>query len=371
LSLTAWLVQKKLIKKEPLLNSSSDWWLFLFFFACILSLIPAILYRVDLIKWFRELVPYLTLLLFFPLVEIATKRRVITYLALLFVVGLSIGIRNLWFYYKAINNAEFLWQLISFRETENEPILFVLMIVSLCMFLFTRSRWIRFGMLTAFLIFATSLFATFTRGYWLAAVIALFLFFIFLKPASKTRAALLMILLLSISLLLAELYLGDIFSYLSTAVVDRFTSIGESFNDVSVVNRLVESKAVWEQIKINPIMGYGLGKTYWFQPLIPRDLPTWYVHNGYLYLWYKTGLMGLIFFFGFYGIITWRGYKLYQKNSGNWGGILVLALTSCLLAMLVVNLTSPQVNQKDSLLIITLFAVIIDGFYRKPILKNT
>ena len=57
--LVGWFVRKSYSKREDIIISRVDYWLSLFLLTCLASIIPAILYQFSILKWFRELVPFL------------------------------------------------------------------------------------------------------------------------------------------------------------------------------------------------------------------------------------------------------------------------------------------------------------------------
>ena len=162
-----------------------------------------------------------------------------------------------------------------------------------------------------------------------------------------------------------EILFGNIGTFLFQAIGERFASIGKTTKDVSFLNRIIESKAIIEYIKSNPIWGFGLGSTYRFNSLIPREMPTWYVHNGYLFILFKLGIPGLISLLMFIFISIYNGYRCIRKEKDDFIRGIVIGFVACLIAMLPLTLSSPQFIQKNSLLIISLGTGIIETVRRK------
>lgn len=368
--ISGWFFGKKLKYQERILNSNTEYLLFFFIVVCFFSVLPAIIFKVNLFKWFRELVPFMTLLLFFPIVDQSFKKKYIILIICAFLaLGYYVAFHNLLFYKSAVETADKFWQLTAYRQTANEPILFVSLTLSLSLALFTKSKKILIALVFSIALFAIALFATFSRGYWLGAIISISFIFILSPKNKKIKIFGYLIIFMIIGIVFVSVFFGQLGEFIFKAIGERFTSIGTSFKDVSLVNRIKESEAVIEQIKSNPIMGYGLGYTYWFKSLIPREMPTWYVHNGYLFVLLKLGLLGILCLLGFYSTILIHGIKSIKKLNDDDIKAILIALVACLFAMLPLNITSPQFIQKDSLLIITLSAGIIESINRNIIMK--
>ena len=195
--LVGWFVRKKYSKQEDIVISRVDFWLSLFLLTCLASIIPAILYQFSILKWFRELVPFIILFTFFPIVDLVKKKHIYFIITCLFLLGFYVAISNLVFYKTAISQAEKMWQLTAFRQTANEPILFTLLILSVSLVIFLKKKLLRLVLVLAAALFAISLFATFSRGYWVAAAISLFSI-LFLTSGKEQIKIISFILILSI-----------------------------------------------------------------------------------------------------------------------------------------------------------------------------
>lgn len=358
--LAGWFSRKKFFQHEKIINTKVDLWLVIFLMSCILSLIPAILFNASLLKWFRELVPFLILFLFFPIVDLVERKEINLIILCLFFLGYYIAISNLIFYKSSIESAEKAWQLLAFRQTANEPVLFTLLTISICLIIYLKSKLIKFIMVLSAGLFGIALFATFSRGYWLAAIISLLCVALFSPKAEKLKITGYMLVLTVITLIFIEIFFGNIGGFILKAVAERFESLGETSKDISLLNRIIESKAVIGYIKSNPILGYGLGATYKFKSLIPREMPTWYVHNGFLFLFLKLGLLGTFSFLMFYLLSIYNGYVCIKKVDSNFIKAILVGIISCLIAILPLSLSSPQFIQKDSLLVIVIGTGMIE-----------
>jgi O-antigen ligase len=153
-----------------------------------------------------------------------------------------------------------------------------------------RARKARLAVWAVLALNAMNLVLTFERSFWLGAILGCT--FILVKAYADQRIRL----LLSAPLLATAAFLA--LSTLSpgtlTTAQERFMSLGRYQTDDSVIFRRVESAVVLTQIRAHPVLGSGLAATTFMGPGT-LDLP-WgarrFAHNGYLWLWWKVGLVG-------------------------------------------------------------------------------
>ena len=78
------------------------------------------------------------------------------------------------------------------------------------------------------------------------------------------------------------------------------------------------------------------------------------MHNAYLYLWFKFGIVGLVVFLISFGAKIREGIVLLRTVGDDARRASVMAAVAILTAMLVITITSPQFYARDSILIIAL-----------------
>jgi O-antigen ligase len=361
-----WYVQKSIVKREKIIQTNFDSFLLLYILILVVSFIPAFIFQVSLLKWFRELVPILTLLIIFPIIDLTkTKKQLLIILLSFFLLSFIIALKNLYFYQHALEQVTMLWEYASSRQSAHEPI-FMTMIILCSSFLITTDKKSKKIISLFFLgFFSIALLITFSRGYWLATAIGLLIVFFLLPTQKKIQLFLFTFIFSFLTILFLQFVFEKEYINIIIALTGRLSSLENLTMDISMLNRFVESEAVWELIKQNPIIGYGLGKTYIFRPLLPRELPTWYVHNGYLYIWLKTGLIGLGALVIFYSISLKNSLQCLKVYRQSKLSSLSLGISGLLIAIGVVSITSPQFIQRDSLLILAVSIGIIEVLRRK------
>lgn len=110
---------------------------------------------------------------------------------------------------------------------------------------------------------------------------------------------------------------------------------------------------LWNGILKHPILGSGFGATITYHSKDPRILQnnpageytTYAFEWGYLDLWYKMGIFGLIAFFGLLIIIFFRAWKIFTNNDrGFWEQAAAVAVFISVLSLAAVHFFTPYLN---------------------------
>jgi O-antigen ligase len=168
----------------------------------------------------------------------------------------------------------------------------------------SRTRW---ALMLALLPLLTHQFLSFTRGYWLG-LIGSALFSIAVHggrgPGSRGRWLLSVRLLAGLAGLVVAggVLLSVVFNLrnLADSALTRLSSSTGTeltFDTSSNIVRLVEYARVLEDIVLAPWLGHGLGYSFVLREPLQQQLhEQWYVHQNYLLVWLKQGLLGLALF---------------------------------------------------------------------------
>lgn len=280
-------------------------------------------------------------------------------LCLLGLVLLYVMVRNAYYYQQIILQAYMPWQLEKARVASNEVFILLALVFSTVAVLLVKNYFSKLILFTIFIGAFASLILTQSRGYWIAYTFSVLIIFFYTERRYKKNIVLYFILIFGTGIVISNLFFPDYFELITTALIERFKSIGSSTQiDISVLERIDETKRVFSKIVINPIVGYGFGVEYIKYIFFERiHVATSYVHNGYLAAWYKLGLPGLFLFLSIYFYTIKNCYFIYKKHFVVLHKIISLSIIATLFAMLLVNITSPQFLQFDSILLMTLFAV--------------
>jgi len=218
--------------------------------------------------------------------------------------------------------------------------------------------------IVSFNLLALGLIVTFTRGAWFAAFAGLITFFFMTRAHRKMMGALMMsalfALIMAAGLLVAK-------PHLIGAVGERLFSVTEEGKSGSSVGyRLDENKQALQAIARNPIVGVGIGGEYKQHTgkhgmAVVEQGEFSYIHNSYLGLAVKLGLLAIFIPFWLYRNL-WREWirhrpALYGRVEG-----LRLNLAAAMAAMsmyLVNNVSQPEWLRLGGLVVVSLIIAMI------------
>ncbi|HJZ06163.1 MAG TPA: O-antigen ligase family protein, partial [Patescibacteria group bacterium] len=100
------------------------------------------------------------------------------------------------------------------------------------------------------------------------------------------------------------------------------------------------------QIASHPLTGLGLGSSY--RPFVPgKDWAghdrTRFIHNGYLHIMVKSGLLAFLCFFSFSLVSLWRGFKFWRQVYDRQFQAIVLGFTLAFLGILIGSFVSAMI----------------------------
>jgi len=137
-----------------------------------------------------------------------------------------------------------------------------------------------------------------------------------------------------------------------TSVITRTLAV-TAVQDRNVQYRFIENQAVGAQIAEHPVVGNGLGKDYLFDWSRYGVAPyrKSYVHNNYYWFVHRLGFVGLGLFvwtvLAF--LLPWMRDRGRLRRGDPWLVGLVFGSRTMLVALLVVSITSPRLNGKQSI----------------------
>jgi O-antigen ligase len=225
-------------------------------------------------------------------------------------------------------------------------------IVLLNLFFYSKSsRSKNYYLLLSFVPILHLLFS-FTRGYWLGFLGALIFSYgnyIFRQKYGITKKIPLLlkggvVLAIIIFLLLASVQLfmpgGSFFN----KVIHRFStsfSVTYSPETISNVSRILEYQGAIEQIKKQPFWGHGI--SYGFElrdPLAVKTYTVRAVHNDYLAMILKMGLLGLGLFLWLFYVFFKNGLKFGRKLKDEYAQGLVFGFLANAIQLLIIGFTN-------------------------------
>ena len=238
--------------------------------------------------------------LFFPVRELCARSpngpRIIA--AAIIGVGLVASTTNALRLLNVLTGASAAYELVDVRLASGEIQIIGALSIALVWLSVARrrvSQIVLFG-LVAFLI--AGLILTKSRGSWLTAAVGMLVTALAVPWSVRARMGVAVVGGAIGAAVAGVAVAGAQVVLIGVGLLKRLTSISTAATgDISLLNRYAESAATWDAIAANPILGYG-----WGVPVIRYDLIIdatfrWgFVHNGYLWLWHKVGLWGLLLF---------------------------------------------------------------------------
>jgi len=370
-----WYFTRLFLYREAVFRRPEERTLAIFFVLISLSFPLTILFGGSFSGFVSEWISLSFLGLYFPIREAIERNRrgLVAILSAVVLIGLYVLIRNVLNFQDVISSAEYAYEVARGRAVTNESLLIVPAILCLVFMLF-QTRWIRkLSFATLFLAFFAGLLLTQSRGYWLAFLMAALVILLIVPFRQKlmltisTAGTIVGVIVIGIAVF------GDAILLLVYGVAERFLSImTATTSDISLVNRFKEAMGVWEYVRLNPILGYGMGVEYRVHDIIyDVMIVKTFIHNGYIALWYKFGIWGMGMMFFFLGSVIRRAYLVFRSKNlesiVRLGGLVVVASFA---AFFMSALTSNPVYINDAMFIISVLAGIGGGCWSLKLMRD-
>ncbi|MCX6639561.1 MAG: O-antigen ligase family protein [bacterium] len=206
-------------------------------------------------------------------------------------------------------------------------------------------------LLAAITLLSLGMIATFARTLWIAVIAAvmLVLFLARERMAVYLRGTLLIAsAALIIFFTVQTTAIGTVFN--PKAFVDRSVSTFsafKNFKDDTLFMRFLEYKYAWEKITEHPFLGIGFGNAY--RPNIfvgsgyEKSSQGNWVHNGYLAVQMRMGLLGTMAFLWMIIAFFRRFHRSWRKVKNPFYKAIVVGVAVSMVGMLITNLTSSTI----------------------------
>lgn len=329
------------------------------------SLALTILFGGSLFNALKEWGAVLVLSFYFPMKEAARDPRAVRALLVTFViVALSIVVRNFAQYFLALQDVGALWEVVQNRHRTNERLVMIGLLGALIFFLYyARTRLAYTLFLTLSVLFTASIMAGRSRTVWLAIGLALFVVFLLVNGRDRIRLLIFGATGFATVLAVGFLVLDDLFLLILTGLGDRFTSIGGATErDLSLINRFYEWRTVWAHILDSPLVGHGFGVEYdFFSRLYYVTERKTFVHNTYLGLLYRHGIVGLGLVLFFVGGSCLRGIRLARRSKSYLARSTLLTAVASIAALALAATTEAVLLPTDGVFAVMFPIALIAG----------
>jgi O-antigen ligase len=360
-----WFVPR-LPRYAEYLRRPEDVALLMFLSLAVGSLFLTVLFRGSLSDAIVQLFALSVFCLYFPIRDVCLRHeRGVLYTAgaLLFVITFA-AIRNLVRYQEIVLAAQQAWQFTTARVWINDSLMMAGAVIAMVFTLFARERKHSVGFALIFAASFVALVMTQSRGFWVAFLVGASFVFVLVGRRQKIRMLIAGAGVAGISAVVAIVFLSEFLPLIIAGLTDRFGSLGTATTeDVSLVNRFVESWAVLERIALNPVVGYGMGVPFSFYDITwDATMTGTFIHSGYLSLWYRFGVFGLLLMLFFWGRAIWAGFSAFKDTSARLSlRTPALATAAVLFAYILPAQTSNPFVLLDSIFLFTALSAIAVG----------
>jgi len=172
-------------------------------------------------------------------------------------------------------------------------------------------------------------------------------------PQRLLKVSLALLILLAL-LAFALVWGPDLIQQYASLTLQRVQSLKEISGTDSALLRETENRYAWQAVASDPLLGLGFALDYRPKIYSGRDELNRFVHNGYLWILIKLGLVGLVPF-------LWFSLRFLRRGFGQWLMIedafcqaVLLGSTVCYSVLLFLNFISPYFMQNWGVCVIAL-----------------
>lgn len=371
--LSHWLITRTIIFKDSIFSQPEDKAFLILLSIITLSIPLTFLFGGEPRGLLSEWTSLMLLGFYFPIKEacIRYKNGIKVVIGVLLWIGFFAAIRNIILYRQSLLDAELAYQIARGRVHFNDNVLMATSIVSLGLLVYRKKIRELIPSTVFFILLLSGLIFTLSRAFWMAFLFGAALMFLAADAQYKRRLLMLTTVGITCFLCVLLLFLNDYVDLIFLGLADRFLSIPTAItNDTSMINRFYESKAVLSQIMKNPVLGYGMGVPYIFYDIahVGTDQDA-FVHNAYIGLWYKFGILGLGSVLYIWGKIVWRGVRALRIRAIPFTKIVTFSSAMALTAFAVGAMTSNPFFLMDGTLLFGMLTGLVSGGYRRSLLE--
>ena len=207
---------------------------------------------------------------------------------------------------------------------------------------------------------------SFSRHWWLSLFFSALLIFFIARRKYLNNVFKLIALLMIFAVVFASLALSGVqpFKRYKELISYRFHSLEWIDQTGSYTFRQIENEYAVKEIKKHFVFGIGFTKPYRPQVYYPEDNIRHFVHNGYLWILLKMGILGFIPFLWFSYLFVKRGLKnLHKINNTFYKGI-VLGSVASYLGIAMGNLVAPHFTENWETAVLGLVFGVNEVIYR-------
>jgi O-antigen ligase len=212
---------------------------------------------------------------------------------------------------------------------------------------------------------------TYNRSFWAGSILCFFIFFLFCKSSARRRMLVSALLwLLIVTIFLFTLLLFDTKGRVAdttSAIEHRFKSLftgDKLYQSGSLEYRKLENRYAFARIKKNIFLGNGLANDYRPPIFGSHDYNTYYIHNGYLFIFLQVGLIGFVPLLWFFSSFLIRTFKNLKHIEDDYYRSLITGFAYSVIGVLIINITIPMFRQWFSIVAIVTVIGLTESIFR-------
>lgn len=298
------------------------------------------------------------------------KFRLGLLLSMIFVY-LYVLLRTYTSYRSAIYSAVEEWELNFARGAGNENFLLIGTTGVLITILYARTKLQQLGLTLLFVASLGAVVVTLTRSLWVVTILSAMIVFFYVGAPERRRMLQYVAAATVLVTVVAVIYI-DVTRFILELLAFRFQSFGDGAEDLSLKERIVETQSVWAMIMQNPIAGWGFATPYLRENIIMNRTSSFtsYIHNGYLAIWFKLGIFGLLAILSYCVTLFYYGLKLFRKSTQPVHRMIGLLIVAYLPSAGLMNITSPVLFTFEGTLLLITFGCFISWKISRGIEKD-
>jgi O-antigen ligase len=283
--------------------------------------------------------------------------------AVFFFIFLYVILRTYLSYRTAILNAVQEWELNFARGAGNENFLLIGIILVTATLLYAQKTWHKASLVVLFVLTVGAIVVTLTRSLWVTSVLGILIVGFFVGKAQRKRLIGYVGVAGVIGFIVALIY-WDVTLFIFELLVIRFQSFSQGLQDISVTDRIYETQRVWNMITQNPILGWGYGTEFQKYDVLFRRTSSFtsYIHNGYLAIWFKNGIVGLFAILAYIVTLFIYAFKIYRKTQLVTIKILMITILAYIPTAGLMNVTSPVVYSYEGVLLLIILGSVVSWY---------
>lgn len=365
--LAAWFTVRVVVLREPVAHTGGERALLLFL-GLAFGLTPVwFALGADVGEYQSEAVALANLAFFFPVREaIARDRRALPVLCgVVLWIPAYIAVRNLINYQTLIAETVLSDVLTGRRVAINDLVLMTGAVFSTGLLSAVRSRW-AIGALGAVLVLcAAALAITQSRAMWVMMAFGLVMTFALGRRVQRQRVVIGAVVGGALLVGAAIVLLGDEVGLIASGFLRRLMTLrGATTQDISFLSRLYEAEGALAYVRLNPVLGHGLGNAYtYFDMLFQKTITKTFTHNGYVGLVYRFGLWGPPLLIGFWVHAVLQGLSVHRRGASDdpLAAAAGFSAALVLMAFVISTITANPFHNSDSLLAFALMTGMACG----------